>query len=210
MCKKLAALGRLDLLQYALERGCAMDYTVYEGVAVSKSMEILEFAWKRGIEWEISSGDAMAEEGYLDGLKWAFKTGGIVLGPKVCYFAAANGHLDTLKWALSNGWTWDSCWENRFSCAAASRGGHLDVVKFIKSHGGNFSPVDAKDSALWNGHVEILEWALSNGGTWCDDDLERARARGHSRIAKWLEKNGQGTYIPAGYGKDKFGNLVAM
>lgn len=122
-----------------------MDSSVCEGAAKSKSIDI-------------EVGYVLAQEGDLDGIKWAFETQGIVLGPMMCYFAAVHGHLDILKWARANGWTWYFCLEKSLACSQAAARGHLDVVTSIVSDEGGVVPhlYQGKRHMEWKpGNIEV-------------------------------------------------------
>lgn len=130
-----------------------------------------------------------AEYGHLSILSW----GRDVLAPwnkEVCYAAARYDRLECLKWLTKNGCDVD--------CAIvihAIRGGSIPVVEWIKYKHCHYMERFSSGSGLCteaakNGHLEMIEWLISECGQSCDARIPDAAARyGYLEILKWCRKN---------------------
>jgi len=118
-----------------------------------------------------------------------------------CYEIAAEGLLEILKWASPNYcckwgsswlWYWGFHWDCKLDCKIcdyAARNGHLDVLQWAKSNGYSWS-LDICSCAGENGHLEVLKWARSNGYSWSSDTCALAAQNGHLKVLKWARSNG--------------------
>ena len=74
----------------------------------------------------------------------------------------------------------------------AAKQGCVKVVRLLLERGAN---VHARnDLALcWsaqNGHLEVLQWARSNGAPWNEQTCSSAAQNGHEEVLQWARSNG--------------------
>lgn len=56
VCQELESMNRLDLVEYAVQRGCPMRSPTYEGAAGCNSTDIMEFAHKEAFRGQSRQG----------------------------------------------------------------------------------------------------------------------------------------------------------
>ncbi len=77
-------------------------------------------------------------------------------------------------------------------CSVAARGGHLEVLQWARSQG---CPLDAWTCAhvAREGHVEVLQWLNSQGCLWNEMEQEIcsvAARGGHLEVLQWARSQG--------------------
>lgn len=174
VCQVAAALGRVDVLEWARREGLQW----WGGAACAQAaqegrVEVLEWAREQlaseqqtvflcrefGVEFKFEfSGIACAGaagRGRTRVLQWAVAHG-LQLHRNTCTFAAMGGQLATLRWARSIGCPWDAS-----TCAAAARHG-VKMLRWARSNG---CPWDARttEAAAASGRLDALEWARAEG-----------------------------------------------
>ena len=147
--------------------------------------------------------------GHLHVLQW-LRREGCEWDSKTCGGASFGGYLEILKWARSQG-----CPIDETTCNAAGEGGHLDILKYLRTEGcpwgraehtlkHTLSPflltlslslfffftVVMKDESCCHGaahagHLEVLEWARSQGAPW-DAARIAGMSLGHHDVTEWL------------------------
>jgi hypothetical protein len=226
------------------------DTLVAWDIARSGNLEMLTWAIERGCEIPINADLAAAKSGNVHLLKWMMDTGRCVLRADLFRCAAGNegtscmeylqsigcpsdatacakavrsGQIKNVKWLRDNGHSWDAD-----TCVAAASIGRLDILMWCRKEG---CPWDYRvcSRAAENRHRDILRWAIARG---CDcitevtsfaigendmnqlEWLKRARvpfsvssydiarnSRAHGSL-EWLNNNG--TYVnegPSNYGQ---------
>ena len=95
------------------------------------SIDVLEYLWEEGYDFDCEECAGAAQEGRLEALK--FLRG--VMGPpcpwdgEICAAAAEGGHLEVLKWARSED---PPCpWSRRWCRWDASENDHQHIVTWI-------------------------------------------------------------------------------
>ncbi len=152
----LVKYGQLDLLKFAIDNGCELNFNTCQIAAYHGHLNILIWAKEHGYELNRNTCTFAAGNGHLDIIKWA-KANGCKWDATTCEMAATNGHLKCLKWIKKNGCEWDS-----WTCRMAAANGHLDCLKWARKYR---CPWDEYTHlcAERNGHLEVLNWALENG-----------------------------------------------
>jgi hypothetical protein len=103
--------------------------------------------------------------------------------------AAKYGHIDMMRWAHSVGSPLSGV-----SCRSAARAGQLEVLRSLPSNVD--IPVDALDTALLNGHLDVAKWLRREAGTpwtmWCTSAaVGAAKHFGNFEVLQWCLDNGE-------------------
>ena len=95
-CALRHSLGYLNVLKWALERGCPWGAgNLCAHAALGGQLEVLR--WARAHDYPRA-----AEGGHLEALKW-LREHGCPWDVRTVERATAAGHADVLQWALDNG-----------------------------------------------------------------------------------------------------------
>jgi len=117
-----AALGHLEVLEWARANGCPMDVRTYLECALAVPPP------SPALSRKLTRTAAMS--GRLEALK-VLRAGGCDWGVNMCATAARNGHFEVLKWCRANGCPWDEQ-----TCLAAACRGHLEMLEWARANGG--------------------------------------------------------------------------
>lgn len=98
----------------------------------------------------------------------------------LCSDAAADGHLDILIWAISAGYTL-----NEKTTSAAASQGQLHVLEYLHNVAKCPWDSDTTFAAAAGGHLETVQYALSNGCPWTPDMFIEATKNGHRNIINY-------------------------
>ena len=109
---------------------------------------------------------SLAENGYLDCLKYAHENG-YKLDDDICYLAAKNGHLDCLKYAHDN-----NCLLNNKTCIIAVENGHLDCLIYIYKNGCKLDKKVCANIAACEGHLDCLKYIHTAKNIYNDSDSD--------------------------------------
>ena len=75
------------------------------------------------------------------------------------------------------------------ACAKAATNGRLKVLIWLHKNGCQMNYMTTS-TACFHNHLDILQWAVSQGCQWSPSDcLDGARARGYSDMEKWILDN---------------------
>jgi hypothetical protein len=129
MCATAARDGRLEVLQWLRNRGCAWDANTCSEAAKGGHLAVLQWARANGCDWDGGTCAGAASYGRLAVLQWA-RANGCDWDADTCSEAAKGGHLAVLQWARANGCDWDAD-----TCSKAARGGHLGVLQWARANG---------------------------------------------------------------------------
>ena len=108
--------------------------------------------------WNDQTLQFLAQNGYLDCLKYANKNGYYKLYryDTLCtLYASMNGHLDCLKYAHENTYLWD-----KKTTMFTAKNGHLDCLKYVHENGCPWDQDTARYAAE-NGHLDCAESVCS-------------------------------------------------
>lgn len=89
--------------------------------------------------------------------------------------------------------TWQSCsgpgpWSYD-TCSAAASGGHLEVLQWARSQGCPWDS-DTCSAAALNGHLALLQWARSEDCPWNCGTCSAAASGGHFGVLRWARSHG--------------------
>jgi hypothetical protein len=90
-------------------------------------------------------------------LQWAHAAG-CPWNSEACWRAAQGGHLGALQWLHANGCPWDEA-----TFEGAANGGHVSVMHWAIANGCPWQPYRCPSMVDEEDHLELLEWARSNG-----------------------------------------------
>ncbi len=82
------------------------NYQICERAAKYNRLDILQWAFASGYNYDKYTCIAAAENGHIETLQW-LRANKCEWDDEVCAFAALNGHFDLLKWARANNCPWD-------------------------------------------------------------------------------------------------------
>ncbi|ELR11103.1 uncharacterized protein ACA1_351310 [Acanthamoeba castellanii str. Neff] len=202
-CARLAAEGRLAVLEWARTNGCPWDYRTCASAARRGDLALLQRLRADGCPWDKSTTSAAAAAGQLDVLKWALANGCLLAEPMICNETAAagqlawtcakaaqGGHLELLQWARANGCPWD-----QMTCALAAEGGHMEVLQWARDNGGR-GPAAVRETngrQRWRPAAATLRsysgsTPMAARGT--PKPVHRRPRGGHLDILQWARANG--------------------
>ena len=173
ICEDAARGGHLEVLKWARERRCPWDSWVCVAAADGGHLEVLQWAREHGCEWTEGTCSAAAQGGHLEVLKWAHEQG-CPWDASTCASAAYSGHLEVLQWAREHGCPWDSG-----TCRMAAMGGHLEVLKWAREHHCPWNDMTCSYAAVY-GYLEVLKWAREHGCPWTTVTRDSAATQGYS------------------------------
>ena len=103
-CALAAKHGHLDVLKWALERGCPAGAggSLCARAALGGQLEVLRWLREHDYPWDAVSCAKAAEGGHLETLKW-LREHDCPWDVSTVERATAAGHDDVLQWALDNG-----------------------------------------------------------------------------------------------------------
>ena len=93
----------------------------------------------------------------------------------VCDFSAKHGYLNLLKWARSSdaekssavetSGSSQNCDWDALTFSYAAENNHLELLQWARSQGCPWDKWTCANAAM-NGHLELLQWARSQGCVW--------------------------------------------
>ena len=154
-CYAIACTGRLDILQWALDRGCPWDARCASACASGGHMDM--FRWILDERFFINAVhicSSAASGGHLQLLQLA-REYHCPWDENTFHCAARSGNIQLMKWARTNGCRWDAN-----TCTAAACLGQLEILQWLREEN---CPWDAKTCAVAaeHAHLHVLEWARS-------------------------------------------------
>lgn len=181
---RAAAIGRVDLMAVAHEKGCPFVRKASSQAARFGHLEALKYACSKGSSLSVCTANIAASNGHVHILQWLCSIE-CVFNETTCYSAARRGHLHCLEYLRSVRCEWDVLvcsaaarwghfdllrWAIRRKCkidhtvvAAAAEGGHLQIMIYVRSRLnialGSLGNATICPCAASGGHVHILEWA---------------------------------------------------
>lgn len=191
VCEIAAALGRLDIMQWARTNGYTWNNLTCMNAAEYEHFELLQWAHANGavlsigcvyvaanvgnlqiIQWLIANGcphdfkniamDA-TYEGHLHILEWLKENDNLV--PNLCNMAARAINVKVLKWARAQNMPWDES-----TCIIASSGIPIGDTRHIQ---------EAKQ-------FEFIKWAYENGAPWNHERILEVSNHNNEQLQEWL------------------------
>ena len=156
-----ALQGSVEILRWLMdEKEWELNFYTGEWAGMGGSVEVLEYLWDWGYEFNDGACGWAAEEGHLEALKYLK---GLNLScfwdEWTCASAAKGGHLEVLKYLRAQD---PPCSWDEMTCAWAAEGGHLDVLKWLRSQDPPcpWSRDECREEAsMWiDGHQRIVDW----------------------------------------------------
>ena len=74
-------------------------------------------------------------------------------------------------------------------CERAARGGHMNVLQWARSEGCPWNKSTCARAAK-GGHLDVLQWLRVNGCPWNKKTCELAAKSGHLHVLRWARING--------------------
>jgi len=155
--------GRIDILEWLLQIGCAMDATVCERAAQYGHIDILKWLREHDCPWNSKTSATAAIKGHLDILTWAHENGCSMAWPySTIHLTISRGHLNIIKYVHENRIQIFS--DARF-CNTAIEAGHFDILKYLHEIG---CPRDEDSSAnaAIKGNSKIMKYLHDNECHW--------------------------------------------
>ncbi len=97
----LTLYGKLELLRFAIKRGCALNSSICSFAARYGQLHILKWAIENNCGWNLGISSWAAINGHLHILKWAIRNG-CHWSYDISYLALQNGHFDIVKWIIKH------------------------------------------------------------------------------------------------------------
>ena len=181
-----ASKGQLNVLNWALAKGCAGYNTIFSAAASHGRLDVLEWAKRVRPNWSAHTCASAAEGGRLEILVW-LRENGCQWSLTTCSRAAQHGHLNILKWAIQNG-----CPHSKRICMyRAAENGRLEIIKYY--HNEALIPINHPGlcaAAAAGGQMSTLVWLRENGYQWDAKTTQNAATIGHFEMLKWVRQNG--------------------
>lgn len=166
-----------ELLTWALAHGVKPDRSALFAAAQDLRLEMAQQLVKAGCPWPSHAlGHAFGrhKEHSMRFLTWACAEGGATLdededlGWRICSYGGAK----TLRWALDRGCELPS------GCERAAALGDLSLLKEIREAHDKEEMGEICCAAAREGHIHVLQWAISSGGARVDEETCAAAASG--------------------------------
>jgi hypothetical protein len=198
-----AEYGSIHVMQWLKDAGCPMDESAYKYAALGGHVPILQWLKDAGVPFPeghfFSDSDTApcvwaAQEGHLPALQW-LRQNNFEWDERVSSEAIAFGHVDVFQWLVDN------------DCPAYItdlihifvRDGNLSMLQWLHSREHELwthedeGVCDICETAVENGHIHLLQWAMSEGCP-CRTDRDgqlcvTAAQSGHAEILCWLVVN---------------------
>jgi hypothetical protein len=163
ICRFAIESGNIDIMTFALSKGCELPDNPESICANSGSVEFLKWMVESDYIRPDASTFASAASNKNDSCMTYLESIGCPFDEKACGRAAYLGRLVNLGWLRKRGCPWD-----KTTCQSAALRGHLDVLAWCRKEG---CPWDWKvcAGAAMNKHHHIVKWAIANG---CDTDTK--------------------------------------
>lgn len=187
-CLHAAKEGHLDLLVWAIEKGCEWNPEDHLHHAVENGhFHILRWGVSQGYPWPLDTSAAIVKNGDLACLQWALAHG----CPLVSYIvemATSFGHLHIIEWLHENGHL-QNVRKGTLVTYLAARQGHLQILEWFRKHG---YPWDENTCsfAADKGNLGVIQWLRSNGCPWDQSVVSSAIMNGHKEVFLWALENG--------------------
>ena len=168
----------LDAMQNILDHEYDLDYTIFA--------EILEcggYSCRGGVFCEASC-EIAAARGHLAILEWLCSQLSLEVTTAVSYAAAVNGHFEVVRWVIDNNHPLDEMIMSTFAPFADIR-----EMKMLRDWG---VPIDTRTCAVAAGadRMDVLRWALENGGKLNDGSSRLVARMGKVSMMKYIVENG--------------------
>ncbi|MCE5318166.1 MAG: ankyrin repeat domain-containing protein [Parachlamydia sp.] len=191
-CKLAAAVGRLDLLQWAKAKGFAFDNEVCAAAAAGGHIPVLAWLRQVGCPWDDQTCIAAIHNGHFELLQWAVENGAVLNrhilqnSPLLInnrqraleWIRTKLGDLDTPKYTYGS-------FESAYHAALTN---DLDQLKDAVRQGHHLSD-DIIPYAAQIGNIEMMKWAREKGAPW-GTACSSAASQGQFKALKWLRDYG--------------------
>eukprot|EP00873_Tetraselmis_striata_P007554 jgi/Tetstr1/427818/TSEL_001790.t1 len=159
LCALAAGAGNAPGLRWLVEAGCPWDAATATAAAGAGRLDIVQWVLRRGGALDvIAAYRAAARGGHVAVLAWLPMPAEDSMERGACLAAVQAGHLQVLRWMASRpGATLDSAYP--YFCSAAARGGHLEVLQWLRERGCAWDQSTCSAAAR-AGHIELLRWAI--------------------------------------------------
>lgn len=186
----VAATPNVELMIWCGEEGFLLDPNAISQAARFGHLKMIQYLRIIGSEWDDAICEIVAQNGYLEVLKWCFEQGcplpnrnttslielaadrrhfhvvqwlhsqGFPLTAEVFASAASTGLLSLLQWLYDLKCPWDSR-----ACLYAAKNAHFTCLQWLRL---NNCPWDERTCALaaGEGYFGMLQWCFENGCPW--------------------------------------------
>jgi hypothetical protein len=79
-------------------------------------------------------------------------------------------------------------WDN-FTCSNAAQNGHLQILQYAYTNGCRWDAWTCSNAAL-NGHLDVLQFAHENGCPWTEHTCSNAALNGHLNVLEYARSKG--------------------
>lgn len=189
--------GRVDVLEWLHEHKCDWDSEMVALAAARKGhLCVLQWITSHGCTLHRRAMSDAATRGHFEIVKWLWENGVRHDTQTACNFAANVGHLMMVQWLCER-----SPMNQTMVCQWAAAGGQVRVLEWCAMSGFEWSTKDIIAKAVGNGHINVLEWALTMLSTGTDGGqvplppvsnhaVAEAAARGHMETLRWIGARG--------------------
>lgn len=184
-----ASNGRIDVLEWCIDRGCPSRHENARAAAQSGKLECFEWILKKqNLEMlEIYLYHSINGGNYQFS-NWLLEKG-CPIPKEACELAAANGDFQLLKliYEKIKGRSDIDSFFNASTCSAAARTGQLRILKFLRENDAKWNTFTLIYAA-GNGHSKVLKYAMENDCPCIDSDqvIRKALEGGRNELAKQL------------------------
>ena len=210
--RAVSMVGDIAMIQQiCAESSRTNDSHILEGAASVGRLQVLDWALKKGLEWESSALIKAAKYGQKPVIIWAYEKGFLhddknpALIHELVAWSVSRGHVDIGEWLLGKGLCtlqdpvakkyFGSGLDDEYSAlheAIAACCAMRGCIKGLEWLVTKQCPLGDKSFGLAarNGHLAILDWAKDNGRVVDIRVLAREASRfGKPEVCEWIEKN---------------------
>ena len=176
-----ALLGRLDILEWCLERHITTDWKKLLGkICLSDRIEVSKWLYVMGIySYCVNDFESICKNGNLEFAKWFCKN--IPFEGQFILSYIENGNVNMLKWL-----------SKKFSKEYTGyldthiKHGHLEMAKYLHEECGEKIVDNAMMLVCFYGHLNILEYLWSIGMSCSEEDMKIAAGKGHVAVVDYI------------------------
>lgn len=188
-----AELGSIDLARCSRTNGCSWivseegadpEWNVADMAALHGHQDLLEWALAQGCPYGNRLMAVAAENNRLDMLQWLHARG-CPVDEGIAYEACLGGHVQILEWALAHGFPIDS----RMCSMSAAQCAHQPVLQML--HDAGQLDDAAGFAAVYFNQVPALAHLRSLGWGWERFGVPLACNMGHLQLLQWARTQGE-------------------
>ena len=199
----------MRILRLLVQHDCPKDESAMQAAAARRDVEVMRFLYENGFPWSADVCSEAVGSGTREMLVYA-RDHGCPWDEGSCNAAAWNGDMESLLYLRAHGCPWDvatsahaamtnmemllyviaeGCPVNAAALHFAAWYGNFETFSFLFD-GFEEKPMDMFDTAIKNGHLAIIVYALEHGIVFGEAQCRRAAVHGRVDILRYLHEQG--------------------